>query len=123
MTSRMTEEREDGGEPLLQMTQERFDRILHQTCLLALRIMYDKHQIEVVLAEDPAWDLLREVAEGKTTVNRSPADYLPSEISAEAAQREWDDINEIVMKDRIIAQRILTDQARMYEKEAGTPPD
>ncbi len=57
------------------------------------------------------------MADGKTTVNRSPADYLPPEVTPETAQRQWDDINEIVMKDRIIAQRILTDRARMYDEE------
>lgn len=44
------------------MTQDRFDQVLHQTFLLALRIMYDAHDLEAVLSEDPAWDLLREAA-------------------------------------------------------------
>ena len=95
------------------MTDAELNKLLFQAYLFGQRVLYRSvDPPKVKAADDKSWDLLREIAEGETTLTEGAADML---LHTPVAEHRVDAIREylaratpqVIRHDREMARRIL----------------
>jgi hypothetical protein len=97
----------------LKMNDSEVNEMLFSAYLLGQRVLYEAGLASPVkVRDDKSWELLREIAEGSTTLTNGPADMLlRTPLAAERAEAMKEYLAQVTPKviahDRQIAMRVL----------------